>query len=163
MYVICFPDGAIGSFLSYGAGGGSSESSGIPVSAGLGGAAVVSGHWGNGGHLFGGHFGGAILQTGHFALGFQNIANLIELSANQIVFSSFQKPASVISFLPPLGPVGFSNALINSFSNFSKVFRTPRIWRLVKKSFLVFFRSKSHYRIIDVTSIESDDLSEVKL
>ena len=67
MYVICFPDGAFGSFLSYGAGGGSFPSRGIPVLLGLGGAAVVSGHSGNGGHLFGGHFGGSILQTGHFA------------------------------------------------------------------------------------------------
>ena len=54
--------------MSYGAGGGSFPSRGIPVLLGFGGAAVVAGHSGNGGHVFGGHFGGSAgLQIGHFA------------------------------------------------------------------------------------------------
>ena len=53
---------------SYGAGGRFFPSRRIPVLPGLGGAAVFFGHSGNGGHLFGGHFGGSILQIGHSAL-----------------------------------------------------------------------------------------------
>ena len=68
---MCFFDGAFGSFLSYGAFGGSSP-------AGLGGAVVTSGHTGNGGHLLGGHSGGLVIHIGHLfaSIGFSNDRSL---------------------------------------------------------------------------------------
>ena len=46
-------------------------------------------------------------------------------------------------FAGALSSADDSKAAANSFSNFSKVLRTPIICRFVKKSFFVFFWSKS--------------------